>query len=98
MIVRAFAALIAMALSVPAAAAPPVVRALFVGIDKYRWSSTNVQDAGFKDLRGAVGDSLRFKEAVRAAYHLDLDVAKPRQCRSANPVSITLANECATRE
>ena len=98
MIVRAFAVLIAMALSVPAAAAPPVVRALFVGIDKYRWSSTNVQDAGFKDLRGAVGDSLRFKEAVRAAYHLDLDVAKPRQCRSANTVSITLANECATRE
>ena len=98
MILRAFATLLAITASVPATAAPPVVRALFVGIDHYRWSSTNVEDAGFKDLRGAVGDSQRFKEAVRAAYHLDLDVTKPKQCRSANAVSITLTDECATRE
>lgn len=97
MIVRVLATLLAVALSAPATAAP-VVRALFVGIDEYRWSATNVRDAGFKDLRGAVGDSKRFKEAIRAAYRLNLDVAKPRQCRSANAVSITLTNECATRE
>ena len=98
MIVRTLAALLALSMGVPANAAPPVVRALIVGIDQYRWSSPTVEDAGFKNLHGAVGDSRRFKESIRANYRLDLDVAKPKQCHSQNAISITLTDACATRE
>ena len=65
MIVRIVATLLVLTAGVFAASAPamarPEVRALFVGIDTYRWSSTSVDGAGFKDLKGAVGDSQRFK-------------------------------------
>lgn len=82
----------------PAEAPTARIRAVFVGIDKYRYSETNVPGAGFKDLRGAVGDAGRIKAALRAAYRLDLDEPAPGQCKSANAVSITLTDDCADRE
>jgi hypothetical protein len=82
-----------------AAAAPPAtsIRAVFVGIDDYLYSSTKVQGAGFNDLHGAVGDAERMKAALRSAYHLDLDTSVAGQCRSENAVSTTLTNNCADR-
>ena len=79
-------------------AAAPAIRAVFVGIDKYRYSETNVPGAGFKDLRGAVGDAGRIKAALRTAYRLDLDTPAAGQCKSANAVSTTLTDDCADRE
>ena len=71
-------------------------RALFVGIDRYQFSKTNDPNADFKDLSGAVGDTNRVKEALRTAYGLDLD-RTATGCRSANAISTTLTNACATR-
>lgn len=86
-------------LMLAAAPAPAAaeIRAVFVGIDSYLYSRTHVESADFKDLRGAVNDSGRIKDALRTAYALDLDKPSAGKCRSANPVSITLTNECATR-
>jgi hypothetical protein len=78
-------------------AASAEVRALFVGVDTYLYSRTKVPDAGFSDLRGAVGDVGRIKAAFRTAYGLDLDASAAGQCRSANRVSVTLTDKCATR-
>lgn len=74
------------------------MRALFVGIDRYRFSTTNVPDAEFKDLRGAAGDSRRFKAAMRKAYAIDFDTSTDSECRSANALSTSLTDDCATRE
>ncbi|MEO5938835.1 MAG: caspase family protein [Sphingomonas sp.] len=89
--------LLAALLAVPAAAAtrPPAIRGLFVGIDKYLYSGPDNQ---FNDLRGAVGDVGRIKQALRTAYRLDLDQAAAGSCRSENAVSITLTDQCATRD
>lgn len=73
------------------------VRALFVGVDAYLYSESKVPDAGFSDLRGAVGDVGRIKAALGSAYGLDLDAPAAGQCRSANRVSVTLTDTCATR-
>jgi hypothetical protein len=78
----------------PASAA---IRAVFVGVDRYAYSQTNVETAEFKDLRGAVADTQHIKAAFRSAYGLDLDVPDAGQCQSANSVSITLTDACATR-
>lgn len=76
--------------------AGPAVRAVFVGVDDYLYSETKVKGAGFADLHGAVGDVGRIKDALAAAYGLDLD--RPAgDCRSANAVSVTLTDHCATR-
>jgi hypothetical protein len=80
--------------SAPANAA---IRAVFVGVDRYAYSQTNVETAEFKDLRGAVADTQHIKAAFRAAYGLDLDVPVAGQCQSANAASITLTDACATR-
>ena len=84
---------VALALPAPAEAA---IRALFVGVDRYRYSSAHVPTAEFNDLQGAVADVSHIKDALRTAYALDLD--RPAgDCASANAVSITLTDDCATR-
>ena len=94
---RLVLAMIAICWAQPSLAA---IRAVFVGIDEYAYSEPNVDGAGFKDLKGAVNDTHNIKKALRAAYNLDLDLdadsAKP--CKTANAVSITLINKCATRD
>jgi len=85
-----------------AAVAAPVnaeIRAVFVGIDKYRFSRANPEtpEANFRDLSGAVRDVGTIKDALRRAYALDLDRELPGQCQSANQVSITLTDYCATK-
>lgn len=79
--------------SQPATAA---VHAVFVGIDRYENSRTHVRTAGFDDLSGAVADVVRIKAALASARGLALDQAG-RDCRSANAISTTLTNECATK-
>ncbi len=73
------------------------IRALFVGIDTYAYSAPGTPDAGFKNLRGAVADAGRIKEALRDAYGLDLDLPASG-CASSNAVSTTLTDSCATRD
>lgn len=88
------ASLLAVSLPVPAQAA---IRALFVGIDTYAYSEPGTPDAGFKNLRGAIADAGRIKDALRDAYGLDLD--RPATgCQSSNAVSTTLTDACATRD
>ncbi|KRA84473.1 caspase family protein [Altererythrobacter sp. Root672] len=70
------------------------IHALFVGVDQYRYSD----DAGFADLKGAVGDAQRFKEALADLYGVDVDTAQPGKCDSSNDTSVTLTDDCATRE
>lgn len=73
------------------------VHALFVGIDKYRFSREQDPSAAFSDLKGAVGDVVRIKDALRATYGLDVDTPQEGGCDSANAVSTTLTDSCATR-
>lgn len=93
---KLFAALSALLL-VPSPARAGTVHALFVGIDKYQYSRTNVPSADFGDLAGAVGDVGRIKAAFATAYGLKLDRPANGQCSSKNATSITLTNLCATR-
>ncbi|WP_353200479.1 caspase family protein [Sandarakinorhabdus sp.] len=87
--------LAALAAPVSASAA---VRAVFVGIDNYQFSrSAGVASAGFDDLSGAVGDTLRIKATLARVYGLALDAPSPGGCRSGNATSITLTNTCATK-
>lgn len=82
----------------PTAAEAQTRRALFVGIDTYVYArSDKYPDSAFKNLRGAVGDMLRFKEAVRKNYAMDLDDPVLGACLSVNVVSVTLVDTCATR-
>ncbi|MEY4269668.1 MAG: hypothetical protein RLZZ58_884 [Pseudomonadota bacterium] len=99
-------ALLAVMLALLAApAAGQTTRGVFVGIDTYLYSETGgrVPGAGFKDLNGAVGDTIRFKNALRTNYDLrKLDMTRPGSCPPATPVdprtpSISLYNQCATR-
>uniref|UniRef100_UPI00356ACC41 caspase family protein n=1 Tax=Sandarakinorhabdus sp. TaxID=1916663 RepID=UPI00356ACC41 len=89
-------ALLAAALLMPASA-NAAVRAVFVGIDNYENSRAHVPGAGFDDLSGAVGDTLRIKAAVAQAYRLSVDEVPQDQCQSSNAVSLTLINTCATK-
>lgn len=73
------------------------VYALFVGIDTYRYSDARVPSAAFSDLKGAVNDTGRFKQALASFYGLDVDKPEPDKCASHNAVSITLTDLCATR-
>lgn len=79
------------------ASAHAAVRAVFVGIDHYRYSRTHQPLADFNDLRGAVGDVGRIKAALRQAYGLDLDVSANNGC-SHNAISTTLIDACATHD
>ena len=95
LLVVALCALPAAAIAAPAK--PKVIRALFVGIDKYLYSTKNRPEADFGDLKGAVGDAGRIKIALQVAYGLDLDKQVAGKCSSQNAVSITLTDYCATR-
>lgn len=95
---RAVVALLLMLMLWPGGAEAQTRRALFVGIDSYVYArSDKYPDAAFKNLRGAVADSLRFKDAVRKNYAMDLDQPIQGACSSANAVSVTLLDTCATR-
>lgn len=79
-------------------ASAQTTRAVFVGIDSYQYSTAKNPRATFKDLRGAVADTIRFKNVLREKYLLELDSTPQGQCPTAgHPVSITLLNTCATR-
>ncbi|MFN3748930.1 MAG: caspase family protein [Sphingorhabdus sp.] len=94
----AFLAAIFLALSAHATAAQQT-RAVFVGIDSYAFSRTTTDGASFNDLRGAVADTIRFKNLMREVYRLELDRTPQGSCPDTlHPVSITLLNQCATRQ
>ncbi len=93
--IRALLALALLLAAVPAGA-EPVIRGLFVGIDKYLYSKKSPSDPGFSDLKGAVADAAVMKQALELALKVRFD--RPgRDCRSANTVSVTLTDRCATR-
>lgn len=73
------------------------IHALIVGIDRYRHSDARLPGAVFSDLRGAVGDALRFKQALAELYGVDVDVPAADACDSSNAVTTTLTDDCATR-
>ncbi|UNK48687.1 caspase family protein [Lysobacter sp. S4-A87] len=82
------------------ASRPPDTRrihALIVGIDRYRYSDAHQPSAVFSDLRGAVGDALRFKQALADLYGVEVDVPAAGACDSSNAATITLTDDCATR-
>ena len=92
---RSLAIALLVALPAPASAK---IRAVFVGVDDYLYSAPTVPGAGFSDLHGTVADVDHIKAALQSSYGLALDQPSARQCRSANKVSITLTDQCATRE
>ena len=73
------------------------LHALIVGIDRYRHSDAHQPGAVFSDLRGAVGDALRFKQALAEVYGVDVDVPAREACDSSNAATTTLTDDCATR-
>ncbi|MEF9978051.1 MAG: caspase family protein [Thermomonas sp.] len=73
------------------------LHALVVGIDRYRYSDARQAGAVFADLRGAVGDALRFKQALADVYGVDVDVHARGACESSNAATTTLTDDCATR-
>ena len=73
------------------------IHALIVGIDRYRYSDARQPGAVFSDLRGAVGDALRFKQALAELYGVDVDVTAKGTCDSSNQATTTLTDDCATR-
>ena len=73
------------------------LHALVVGIDRYRHSDARQAGAVFSDLRGAVGDALRFKQALTDVYGVDVDVPARGACDSSNATTTTLTDDCATR-
>lgn len=73
------------------------IHALIVGIDHYRNSDARLPSAVFSDLRGAVGDALRFKQALAELYGVDVDVPTRGACDSSNAATTTLTDDCATR-
>lgn len=89
-----------LAATVPAAAA---TRMLFVGIDKYANSvgKPGNRDIEFKDLRGPVNDVALLRQALAGPrWKLPIDGFMPGgACVGRRPdgLSITLVNECATR-
>lgn len=84
------------ALPSPAAA---TIRAVFVGIDTYKYSRPAVRDAVFKNLSGAVRDARAIKKTLGTQYKIEFDADgnAGSPCRTANGQSITLINECATK-
>jgi len=73
------------------------IHALIVGIDRYRFSDVHQPSAVFSDLRGAVGDALRFKQALAELYGIDVDVPANGTCDSSSDATTTLTDDCATR-
>ena len=66
------------------------IHALLVGIDRYRYSDAHQPSAVFSDLRGAVGDALRFKQALADLYGVDVDVPANGACDSSSNATTTL--------
>ncbi|MEM8919301.1 MAG: caspase family protein [Pseudomonadota bacterium] len=73
------------------------LNALFVGVDTYQFSRTNLRSSEFEDLQGAVGDVLRFKTAFWEIYGVEFDRSGDDNCETSNDLSTTLINSCATR-
>lgn len=73
------------------------IHALIVGIDHYQHSDAQLDAAVFSDLRGAVGDALRFKQALADVYGVDVDASAGGACESSNDATTTLTDKCATR-
>jgi hypothetical protein len=73
------------------------IHAVIVGIDHYRYSDARQPGAVFSDLRGAVGDAQRFKQALAEIYGVDVDVSDSGSCDSSNVSTTTLTDGCATR-
>ena len=87
----------------PVNAHAQTIRTLFVGVDSYQYSANPDRKASFKDLKGAVSDSFRFKEAMRSLYKVEVDSLTPQtltaqNCAGNSASSITLVNHCAKRE
>lgn len=87
----------------PDGAHAQTIRTLFVGIDSYQYSSKPNRKAAFKDLKGAVNDSFRFRKALATLYPIELDAlrednASPENCKGEAANSITLINFCANRD
>ena len=79
------------------AATPRKIYALFVGIDKYRFSRTEIPGADFSDLKGAVGDTLRFQAVMGDLYAVAPGKPDTDGCDPGTGDSTTLLNACATR-
>ena len=79
------------------AAAPRKIYALFVGVDNYRFSRTQIPGADFSDLKGAVGDTLRFQAAMGDLYAVAPGKPDTDGCDPGTGGSTTLLNACATR-
>lgn len=97
------AALLAVVALWPASASAQSIRAVFVGVDTYLYSTTPERKAAFKDLKGAVGDTFRIKEALKSLYDVKVDsltaaTLTDSKCRGELPTSITLVNKCAKRD
>lgn len=73
------------------------LHALIVGIDRYRFSDARQPGAVFSDLRGAVGDALRFKQALAEVFGVAVDTPAAGACDSSNAATTTLTDDCATR-
>ena len=89
----------AVAQAAPASVGPDTrrIHALIVGIDRYRHSDARQPGAVFSDLRGAVGDAQRFKQALAELYGVNVDVPTEGACDSSNDLTTTLTDDCATR-
>ncbi len=75
------------------------VRGLFVGIDKYRYAKSDTYPkALFRNLSGAVSDTQTFKALLQDLDKIKVDIAVPGVCTSSNEVSMTLTDDCATRD
>ena len=89
----------AVAQAAPASVGPDTrrIHALIVGIDRYRHSDARQPGAVFSDLRGAVGDAQRVKQALAELYGVNVDVPTEGACDSSNDLTTTLTDDCATR-
>lgn len=92
---RFFVPAILATLPTPASA---TIRAVFVGIDKYAYSTTEPGKEGFKDLRGAVNDARTIKRKLGATYQIKFDSDVEGTCSTMNALSITLVDKCATKK
>ena len=85
------------------AAASPAqaeTRAVFVGIDTYRFSAVQPEGAEFRDLKGAVNDAQRMRAALNEAYGFDFADPPREGCPADDPAArvVVLLNACATRQ
>ncbi|WP_068071029.1 caspase family protein [Novosphingobium lentum] len=97
---RLLAAGLALATLACAAPAHAEVRAVFVGIDTYKYSAVQEPGDEFSNLQGAVNDAVRMKATLNKAYQYGFEDAPSGTCPPAGVPqqrAITLLNQCATR-